>query len=85
MNAKNRIIKETFSGKNHKRIREENAPFNEPCSICEKLMPKPCFDHDHTTGKFRGWLCSPCNTAIGHLGDNLEGVMRAVRYLETTN
>lgn len=38
-------------------------------------------DHDHTTGKFRGWLCSRCNTAIGKLGDNVAGVRRALAYL----
>lgn len=38
-------------------------------------------DHDHQTGKFRGWLCHKCNTAIGLLGDNFEGVMRALTYL----
>lgn len=39
-------------------------------------------DHCHTTGRFRGWLCSGCNTAIGTLGDNLEGLMKAVAYLQ---
>jgi len=39
-------------------------------------------DHDHVTGAFRGWLCNLCNTAIGKLGDNIEGLMRAIRYLE---
>jgi hypothetical protein len=39
-------------------------------------------DHDHTTGKFRGWLCTNCNTGIGKLGDSLVGVLRAVRYLK---
>ena len=41
------------------------------------------FDHDHTTDTFRGWLCKQCNVGIGQLGDDLEGVMRAVKYLST--
>jgi len=39
-------------------------------------------DHDHTTGKFRGWLCDRCNLAIGLLGDTLRRVNRAVNYLK---
>jgi hypothetical protein len=39
-------------------------------------------DHDPTTNVFRGWLCNGCNTAIGALGDSLEGVLRAVDYLK---
>lgn len=39
-------------------------------------------DHCHDTGEFRGWLCGPCNSAIGRLGDKLEGLLKAVRYLE---
>lgn len=38
-------------------------------------------DHDHETGAFRGWLCHGCNTGIGLLGDNVEGLERAIRYL----
>lgn len=38
-------------------------------------------DHDHATGKFRGWLCSRCNMGIGQLGDTLANVLRAARYL----
>ena len=39
-------------------------------------------DHDHETKEFRGWLCHVCNSGIGHLGDNLEGLQKAVAYLE---
>lgn len=39
-------------------------------------------DHNHTTGAFRGWICSNCNTALGKFGDTLTGVLRAVDYLE---
>jgi hypothetical protein len=41
-----------------------------------------CFDHDPETHKFRGWICQNCNTAIGKLGDNLAGLMAAIRYLQ---
>lgn len=39
-------------------------------------------DHCHATGKFRGWLCSPCNLGIGKLGDALTSLKLAVAYLE---
>lgn len=39
-------------------------------------------DHCHTTGKLRGILCVKCNSGLGHFDDNLEGLMKAVRYLE---
>lgn len=39
-------------------------------------------DHDHETGMRRGLLCHNCNTAIGMLGDNIEGLKEALRYLQ---
>lgn len=36
-----------------------------PCEICNKVE-KLAFDHDHTSGLFRGWLCHQCNTSLGH-------------------
>lgn len=38
-------------------------------------------DHDHDTGKIRGLLCDTCNTALGRLGDNAEGIRRVLEYL----
>jgi len=38
-------------------------------------------DHVKNPKKFRGWLCSSCNRAIGYLGDSVAGVMKAVAYL----
>lgn len=56
-----------------------------PCpTLCERpgcIRPAKCLDHDHKTGAFRGWLCSPCNRALGLLGDTLDAVRGAVRYL----
>lgn len=39
-------------------------------------------DHDHVTGAIRGLICTKCNAGIGLLGDTLDGVRRAVAYLE---
>jgi hypothetical protein len=59
-----------------------------PCpQLCECCGRKPTskginLDHDHVTGKFRGWICSRCNAGIGFLGDSLEGVLSAINYLK---
>ena len=58
------------------------------CAICskpiEKLRRRMNIDHDHKNGKVRGILCSGCNTGLGHLGDNVEGLKKALYYLENT-
>lgn len=51
------------------------------CQICGS-EDNLCYDHDHDTMAFRGVLCSKCNRSLGHFGDNLEGLMHAVKYLE---
>jgi len=38
-------------------------------------------DHCHSTGVFRGWLCSKCNAGLGFFGDNLAGLEKAIAYL----
>ena len=55
----------------------------ELCDCCRKPSEKTLvIDHCHETLKFRGWICEHCNHGIGKLGDNLTGVLNAVRYLE---
>lgn len=39
-------------------------------------------DHDHGTRHVRGLLCFSCNSGIGALGDTIEGLRRALDYLE---
>lgn len=48
------------------------------CGRTPKLL---AVDHDHQTLRVRGLLCKPCNTGIGQLGDNEEGLTRALEYL----
>ena len=57
---------------------------NDKCAICDKMFIRtPCLDHNHETGQLRGALCSPCNRAIGALGDTVEGLQKAVDYLKS--
>jgi hypothetical protein len=56
-----------------------------PCECCGFTEQKLHWDHCHNTHEHRGWLCNNCNTAIGKLGDNLEGVLKAVDYLARVN
>ena len=52
------------------------------CQICGNLKAAAYhLDHDHTTGAFRGLLCSKCNNGLGMLGDNIEGLQIALNYL----
>jgi hypothetical protein len=51
------------------------------CEICGKTEDL-CYDHCHATMKFRGVLCRGCNRSLGQLGDNLEGILKVVKYLE---
>ena len=51
------------------------------CECCGKESDKLDLDHCHNDMEFRGWLCRACNIGIGNLGDNLEGVLKAVAYL----
>lgn len=40
-----------------------------------------CFDHCHKTGKFRGWLCSRCNFALGNVRDNADLLVALAEYI----
>jgi hypothetical protein len=61
------------------------------CQVCRREVTERTarIDHDHdccatvpTCGRcVRGILCNPCNSGIGLLGDNLEGLLAAVEYL----
>jgi hypothetical protein len=50
------------------------------CQICGSTR-ELCYDHCHSTMKFRGVLCRQCNRSIGQLGDSSVGLQKALDYL----
>lgn len=62
---------------------EATRPQPAGCECCGRSEKDKSLnlDHDHVTGRFRGWLCATCNMALGQLGDDIAGVQRLVNYL----
>lgn len=67
-----------------KKLKSVAPPTPEYCDCCGNIPRDNKFslDHDHQTMEIRGWLCTHCNTALGQLGDNIEGVKKALTYLQ---
>ena len=56
------------------------------CEICGDPCVtgrRPAADHNHATGKFRGWLCVRHNMGIGYFQDDVEQLRAAIEYLES--
>tara|TARA_Y100001970_G_scaffold225903_1_gene279136 strand:+ start:518 stop:934 length:417 start_codon:yes stop_codon:yes gene_type:complete len=78
-------------------LRKTAPPPPVGCDICGKpaYQDQPyrsgyryrnlCLDHDHKTGKFRGWLCDSCNVAISRMNDDVNILKNAIIYLERNN
>ncbi len=62
---------------------EPTRPEPTHCECCGNLPGNRAMhlDHCHVTGAFRGWLCTKCNSGIGMLGDNSDGIEKASAYL----
>jgi len=60
------------------------APKETLCGVCNKPASSGnsiVFDHCHVNNVFRGYCCNSCNRSIGVLGDNVDGLLRALNYL----
>ena len=58
------------------------------CVICDMLGIKNSeasifLDHNHKTLKFRGWLCSGHNNAVGQFKDDPLAMIMGIKYLMT--
>ena len=54
------------------------------CALCGRGGVKRLYvDHCHVENRIRGALCPGCNTGLGLLGDNLDGLRAAMAYLST--
>lgn len=63
---------------------QHKPPEGTLCCICQEPEKKGdaiVFDHDHLSNTFRGYCHNSCNRSLGVLGDNVEGLIRAINYL----
>ena len=75
---------EKLASKQLIQARKHCPPKPDYCECCKIETKNFVLDHDHNNGQFRGWLCRNCNQGIGKLGDNIEGIENALRYLKQT-
>ena len=65
---------------------EVRAAFTGFCHSCgvpeSELVKNLNLDHDHCSGKMRGFLCGRCNTALGQLRNSPKMVSALAAYIE---
>jgi hypothetical protein len=77
--------------------RKRHAHYKQRISLAGRPRPDLCeacgrhpgdrilvFDHSHTKGHFRGWLCHRCNMALGLVDDNPQILVKLIAYLKRT-
>jgi hypothetical protein len=83
---KNKQTIRAYHQKYRETKREAKAGRPKPtcCDVCGKSKTKIEFDHCHQRGIFRGWLCTNCNSILGHARDNPDTLRKLIAYLDRT-
>ena len=51
------------------------------CPVCLVYNHVLVYDHNHTTGEFRGWICNKCNLALGLVKDSTVILSGLITYV----
>ena len=87
LNAKYRHTQTAHDYATRSRLRLWPAGPAKVCDACGGLPDKGIglhFDHCHTRGHFRGWICRECNLALGNVRDDPARSLKLVAYLKRT-
>ncbi len=80
--AYNKTDHRRFYSRNYRAATRPRPMFCECCGNHGAEKRGIVFDHDHSTGLFRGWLCNRCNRVLGMCGDNPVLLRLLANYLE---
>ncbi len=58
------------------------SPRPDICQVCSNTSEKIVFDHCHTHGHWRGWICQSCNKILGFAKDDANRLRLLITYLE---
>lgn len=73
MATRNKVIRE---------LKKTAPPKPKACDCCGRKDKSLGLDHCSITNTFRGWICGNCNRGMGLLGDDVDGVNLALKYLK---
>lgn len=90
-NKRRRGTTGSYCGNHLNRIKKiMRSSQNDRCAICnihasDAPRKKLLLDHDHSTGRIRGFLCHNCNVGIGQFKERKSIMHIAIRYLASSN